>query len=483
MASKYFVLCVVAVTLLLSLFSESVHAQQGFSSENVMHHLREFQKIADEHNGSRSPENGYNATVDYVVATLRNYTQYDVTVQPFTIEAFKVDGTPVLQQQKPSSVKYTYKVDFSVLTYSGAGDLEAPLSAVAQVGCTKEDYAEFPRGHIALIQRGECSFKAKEALAVEYGAVAVFLVNNDPSGVISGTLDQPSDVPVLGLTNEAGRLIDQSGNAVFKVSVDAKVQVTYTQNVIANSPTGSAKNVVVSGSHLDSVPAGPGINDNGSGSATNLEMAMAFERLGVQMENQVRFAWFGAEELGLLGSKAYVKSLVQTDGVRDIAAMVNYDMLGSPNFFRGIYNGSEGAEHIRTASEAISLMYVRHFQDEGLAWDPTSFDGRSDYGPFLEVGIPCGGLFTGAEKQKTVAQRAKYGGLANAAYDPCYHQACDSLENIDQLGLHQMGTAAFTALRSLIEQPNLRQWLASGGDYRLPEHIRTEHVKRTSQFQ
>jgi Zn-dependent M28 family amino/carboxypeptidase len=430
-----------------------------------------------------SPSQGYNATVDYVVATLRNYTQYEVSVQPFTIESFKVSGTPVLQQKQPAVVNFEYNVDFGVLTYSAAGDLEAPLSAVASLGCSKEDYGEFPRGHIALVMRGDCSFKAKEALAVEYGAVALLVVNNEASGLVAGTLDQPADIPVLGLSNEAGRLLDQSGSAVFKVQVQAEVEVAYTQNVIASSPGGSAKDVVVSGSHLDSVPAGPGINDNGSGSATNLEMAMAFERLQVQPENQVRFLWFGAEELGLLGSKHYVKSLVESDSVRDLAAMVNYDMLGSPNFFRGIYNGSEGASGIRTASEAISLMYVRHFEDQGLAWDPTSFDGRSDYGPFLEVGVPCGGLFTGAEKVKTVAQRKKYGGLANAPYDPCYHQACDTMLNIDQSGLHEMGTAAFSALRRLIEQSDLRQWLANGGDYRLPEHIQPEHVKRSSKFQ
>ena len=131
--------------------------------------------------------------------------------------------------------------------------------------------------------------------------------------------------------------------------------------------------------------------------------------------------WYGAGELGLLGSTSYVEGLSQAEK-DDILAMLNFDMIGSPNFARYVYDGdgTAGPEG-PTGSGYIEDVFVDYFASQGLFNEPTAFDGRSDYGPFIAEGIPAGGLFTGAEQPKTAAQVAQYGGIAGAQLDPCYH--------------------------------------------------------------
>jgi Zn-dependent M28 family amino/carboxypeptidase len=195
--------------------------------------------------------------------------------------------------------------------------------------------------------------------------------------------------------------------------------------------------VVVVGAHLDSVPRGPGINDNGSGSGALLEIAEVYAAQGRETRNKLRFMWFGAEEFGLLGSRHYVSTLSQEQR-DDIELMLNFDMVGSPNYVRFVYDGDNSmCETIPPAtgcpgaigppgSAFIESVFVDYFNSQGQANEPTLFSGRSDYGPFIEAGIPAGGLFTGAEGIKTTAQAATYGGTAGAQYDPCYHLACDT---------------------------------------------------------
>jgi Zn-dependent M28 family amino/carboxypeptidase len=72
---------------------------------------------------------------------------------------------------------------------------------------------------------------------------------------------------------------------------------------------------------------------------------------------------------------------------------------------------------------------------------PTAFDGRSDYGPFIEAGIPAGGLFTGAEDIKSAEEARLFGGTAGEAFDPCYHAACDDITNLNKTALDQMSDA------------------------------------------
>jgi Zn-dependent M28 family amino/carboxypeptidase len=185
-----------------------------------------------------------------------------------------------------------------------------------------------------------------------------------------------------------------------------------------------------------------------------LEIAEEIAQLPRDPRNRLRFAFWGAEEAGLVGSTAYVNELVANGQVSQIEANLNFDMVGSPNFVRFVYDGdlSDSAPPPSGAppgSAQIEQLFLRYFGSQGLVSDPTAFDGRSDYGPFISNAVPAGGLFTGAEGIKTARQEAIYGGFAGMAYDPCYHQACDTFFNLNNTALDQMSDAAAHATWTL----------------------------------
>jgi Zn-dependent M28 family amino/carboxypeptidase len=215
----------------------------------------------------------------------------------------------------------------------------------------------------------------------------------------------------------------------MRVFANTLREIKTTFNVLAETNSGNDDNVVMVGGHLDSVFDGPGINDNGSGSAAILEVAEAMRK--VKPNNTVRFAWWGAEESGTVGSDFYVANL--TEAERDsIALYLNFDMIGSPNYVRFVYDGSGDVGPIGPAgSAAIEQFFNDFYAERGLAFEPTPFDGRSDYSAFIAEGvdIPAGGLFTGAEDIKTPEEVTVYGGFAGQQYDPCYHAACDTFSN------------------------------------------------------
>jgi len=250
------------------------------------------------------------------------------------------------------------------------------------------------------------------------------------SGLINGTLGatNTSGIPVVEATFARG--VEWATTAGLQMHIFTNVTrgIKTTYNVLAETNTGNDANVVMVGAHLDSVGGGPGINDNGSGSAAILDVAEAMRK--VEPTNTVRFAWWGAEESGLVGSDFYVNNL--TDAERaNIALYLNFDMVGSPNFVRFVYDGSGDAFGLPgpDGSAAIEDGFNKFYADRGLAFEPTQIDFRSDYAAFFDNGIPFGGLFTGAEGIKTPAQVLIYGGTAGQQYDPCYHEACDTFAN------------------------------------------------------
>jgi aminopeptidase S len=213
-----------------------------------------------------------------------------------------------------------------------------------------------------------------------------------------------------------------------------------TRTVIAQTTTGRTDEVVLSGAHLDSVPEGPGINDDGSGVAANLEIAL---RLGAAapVTNAVRFVWFGAEEEGLVGSQQYVQGL-PADQRQDIALMLNSDMIASPNAGYFVYDGdgsdAGNTEDAAAGSPTIERLLVDRLASLGVPAQGTPFNGDSDYGPFVEAAIPSGGVFTGDAPIKTPEQAALWGGRAGVPFDVCYHQACDTTSNIDRVAYGRM---------------------------------------------
>ncbi|MER6184374.1 M28 family metallopeptidase [Streptomyces sp. NPDC001652] len=210
-------------------------------------------------------------------------------------------------------------------------------------------------------------------------------------------------------------------------------------NLIADWPGGDTNQVVMAGSHLDSVTSGAGINDNGSGSAAVLETALAVSRTGYQPTKHLRFAWWGAEELGLVGSRYYVNNLSSTNRAK-ISGYLNFDMIGSPNPGYFVYDDDP----------AIEKTFKDYFTGLGVPTEiETEGDGRSDHAPFKSAGVPVGGLFTGASRTKTAAQVAKWGGTSGQAFDRCYHSSCDTTSNISDTALNRNSDAAAYAVWEL----------------------------------
>ena len=404
--------------------------------EGVREHQAALQEIADANNGTRvSGSEGYDESVDYAVEVLEA-AGYTVTRQSFDFVRFEVLSPSILEQVAPAPAG---PLPHIIMSYSGSGDVTGAVSTPSGDirGCTAEDWAGFPAGNIALIQRGTptgqppCTFGIKATNASNAGAIGVVIYNNI-EGDLAGTLGNTFalDLPVVGITQSLGVQLAATPGLVLRIKTDALREPAVAENVIAESRGGNASNVVMAGAHLDSVSAGPGINDNGSGSGVILEIA---EQMGrVVPRNKVRFALWGAEEANLVGSTFYVNNLSEEDHAK-IALYLNFDMVGSPNHGFFIYDGDDsdavGAGPGPTGSAEIEKTFEQFFTSRGIPSRGTDFSGRSDYGPFIATGIPSGGLFTGAEGIKTADEAALWGGQAGVAYDPCYHQACDTFAN------------------------------------------------------
>ncbi|CND56920.1 aminopeptidase Y [Mycobacterium tuberculosis] len=412
--------------------------------KDVKAHLAAFQEIADYNGGNRAAGTpGYDVSVRYVVGRLRK-AGLTPKVRKFTYPYWRERSEPVLARTAPSKKSYAREKDFLTFAYSGSGDVNAPVAAVdvpakgeGTSGCQKDDFKGFKKGSIALLQRGGCTFAAKAARAKAAGASAV-VVSNKPGekGPINGTVSKPVPLPVVGVSRGLGAALVKAakkGTVKLRVKTDTVHGKTSSANVIVDTERGDAGNVVVVGAHLDSVPAGPGINDNGTGAAALLAIAGKIKDLGKGLHNRVRFAFWGAEEEGLRGSAHYVESLPAGEREK-IALNINLDMLGSPNGTRGVYDGDHSTgtgTRAPAGSGAIEKMFRDYFKGRHLPVSESEFNGRSDYGPFIERGIPSGGMDTGAEGVKTAAEAKTFGGRAGKPYDPCYHDKCDRLKNVD----------------------------------------------------
>jgi aminopeptidase Y len=406
----------------------------------VREHQAALQAIADANGGIRtSGTPGYDASVDYVVERMEA-AGYDVSTQEFVFQTFINLAPPILTQVAPPPGG---PIVNNIMSYSGSGDVEAAVTALpaadATPGCEAGDFAGFPVGNIALISRGACAFGLKATNAFNAGAVGVVIYNNIP-GPINGTLGNTFtlDIPVTSVAQDVGQQLAATPGLVLRLVTSTFRGQATTSNVFAEKVGRNADNVVIAGGHLDSVDAGPGINDNGSGSAALLEVAEQMAK--VNPRNTLRFAWWGAEEASLVGSTFYVNSLSQAE--RDeIALYLNFDMVGSPNHVFFIYDGDNsdgvGAPAGPPGSDLIEEKFEEFFDSRGIPYKGTDFSGRSDYGPFIAAGvdIPAGGLFTGAEGIKTAEEVVLWGGTAGQQYDPCYHLACDTFDNVNTFAL------------------------------------------------
>ncbi|KAJ4357076.1 hypothetical protein N0V95_002814 [Ascochyta clinopodiicola] len=391
----------------------------------------------------------HNDTVNWLKKELESTEYYDVTLQPFsnyvmlngTINTFTVGGQAV------NATLFEY-------SNSTTGRVTAPVAVVNNFGCAAADFPASVAGSIALVSRGSCDFGLKSALAGGAGAVGAIIYNNVP-GTVSATLGPPPRpegpyVATVGISQEQGLAyksqIQGGSNVTATLDVLTDVQVITTNNVLATSKCGDKNNQLALGAHTDSVGAGPGINDDGSGTVGILNVAKALAKYNVK--NAVTFGFWSGEESGLLGSTYFVESLSPAESLK-IRAYLNFDMIASPNYVHQIYDGDGSAYGLTgpPGSADIEAFYEKYFTRVGVPYNATEFNGRSDYGPFLDANIPAGGTTTGADEVKTEEEQKIWGGKAGEILDQNYHQAGDTVANLNQDAwlLHSRGIAAAVA--------------------------------------
>ncbi|NRD08558.1 M28 family peptidase [Rathayibacter agropyri] len=415
--------------------------------DGIMTHLGALQAIADASGGTRAIGTpGYELSGEYVESVLAA-AGYTTERQNFTTATQAIDAFSLTT----STGAVGTPMEFTPSTPEG-GVTGALIAPVDPLGCTTDAWTGLDAtGKVALVSRGTCSFLEKSIAAGAAGASAILIYDNAPSDALNGTYggQDESAIPGVGLTQAEGQALLAALPTEATVLIDQTTTEVETFNIITETPGGNHDNVVMLGAHLDSVPAGPGINDNGSGSATLLETAVQLAEAG-ETTNAVRFAWWGAEEVGLVGSYTYVDSLTEEDAAK-ISTYMNFDMVASPNYVISVYDANESTYEapveVPAGSIATEKAFTDYFDSIDQPWIDTAFDGRSDYDGFISVGIPSSGVFTGADDVKTEEEAALFGGTAGITHDPNYHSAADDIDNIntEALGITSKAIAFVTA--------------------------------------
>ena len=399
--------------------------------------------------------------MQFVANELRR-SGFDVELQPVTIPVFLQTAPSIMTTAAAGAPALEDLRDFKAMAFSGSGDVTAKVFALGfdptarpgdrnGRGCDPADWSAIPTGVIVLVQAGPCRRHDVVVLAQAAGVRALVTTYADWSRdrILRPTLIEPDDIdmPVIGGTHAVGLALAQAaleGSLVHLVTATTVTREA-AMNVIGETPGGDPAHVLMVGGHLDSVIDGPGINDNGSGTMTVLEIARELTALakenpsGVVVPWKVRVAFWAGEELGLFGSTAYVRTLDAT-AIASIRAYLNFDMLGSPNGVRAVY---DPAGTLRDREGAvIAGLFSGALEAEGLTWRPESVGGGSDQFPFDQAGIPVGGLFSGATELKTAEEATRFGGTADLPGDACYHLACDTAANVDPVLLEELARAA-----------------------------------------
>ncbi|CAF4298595.1 unnamed protein product [Rotaria sp. Silwood2] len=466
---------------------------------DAMKHLSEFYRIAVMENGTRSINTrGFNRTLDYITDYLSTNTNYHINKTYFHVKTFQLVNNPILFTSINGIItNRTYstdlsKTEFFYVEYSTAINLTdfITLTVIPNFGCLDEDWISAnpsPTDRIVLVKRGICDFIQKAVLATKYHAKSLLLYNdgrsssrNDPLAI---SLSQANEIPALSLSFNLGlELINALENPTTNTSVRIIIDVFDKPpfpvgNICADTPTGDVTQTIVIGSHSDSVPVGPGINDNGSGSAANIVLAVALFQTSIYTKSKyrIRFCWWGAEEVGLFGSDFYVKqaktSTIIGERIIDNIVNLNFDMLGSSNYVFGIYDGQTITKVIHAnaipGSSKVTSLFRDWFNSQKLPWDNTTLGSGSDYASFLAAGVAVGGLTSGANGIKTREQCDRYASflghdpycIPNIAQDPCYHKSCDTIWNLNVFAYEKMIQAAAHVIESLARMDNLKEWL------------------------
>lgn len=440
----------------------------------VLAHLDALQAIADAQGGHRGALSaGHRRSADYVASELARYG-YAARREGFTISQYQADSS-AFSALTPEKTTYAGGVDYAVSPYSGNGSATGAVVAVDAVlppgakantstaGCEASDFATFPFGAIALLQRGTCLFTTKYQNAVAAGASAVVFFNEGQAGRTGIIAPQVGTkalgaVPSIGVTFAIGEVLAAAGGTAT-ITVQGSLQTGSDDNVFAETG-GDANRVVMVGAHLDSVAAGPGINDNGSGAAFVLELARLLAE-HPDPDRQIRLAFWGAEEIGLVGSAAWLTD-PSTGGfdkgkIATLTAYLNFDMMASPNGARFVYDGdgsdTKGGFPPTAANAAVEAVFQDWFALQGEATATVPILLPSDSFWFTQGGVPTGGVFSGASAVKTKAQAATFGGTAGQPLDACYHLTCDERDNVDEVLFESLARAGAHVVETLAFDP------------------------------
>jgi Zn-dependent M28 family amino/carboxypeptidase len=424
------------------------------SVDGMFAHLRKFQDIANANKGTRADATpGYDASVDYVVNTLKD-KGFDVDTPEFERLDRMQGGRPTL-----TVLGRDFQVDqASLLVTTPPGGLSAiTLRPQKASGCAPADYGSVSvKGAISVVDDRGCAVVDKQASAVAQGAVGLLVVSTSgttgsPAGLFTHGYYQRLTLPVGVISSEADAALRRT-NAPVRLVLDSKPIMVKSRNVLAQTKTGNTHNVIVVGAHLDSTARSPGINDNGSGTAAVLETAAA---LGSRprITNAVRFAFWGAEEDGVQGSAKYVRGL-NPDQLNDIALYLNFDVIGSPNPGYFTYDGDQSgtanpeipSRDVPAGSAGIERTLAGHLNFAGVRPADQPLATTTDDNPFMSAGIPIGGITTGSSQRKTEVQARLWGGQSGAAFDPNYHAPGDTVDNVDRRALSIMGPAVAFAV-------------------------------------
>lgn len=443
-------------------FTDSSELRQAVTLNGVRVHQLAFQSHADANGGHRADGSaGHQASVDYVTG-LMSAAGYDVAVEEYSYPGFFELSPAIMAQILPTPAIYTYDdpAGFFTMAWSGSGNVTALTEGVdtasADSGCEANDFAGFTPGNIAVMKRGACAFALKVTNAEAAGAVAAIVYNDGTPGredAIAGTLgSKVADIPSVGTSFSIGTEL-AGGGVLVQVMVDATYEQT-SKNIIADSQSLFGNEIITIGAGLDSVAAGPGINDSGSGAATILEIALQLKEIGALPVNKLRFAFWGSSEANNRGSNHHLTSLGAED-FDAISTYLDFSIIGSPNFARFVYDG-DSAPSAPPGSEQIEQMFLDYFANEAVDLPNEPFDEltggyHSDLLTFALAGKPVGGLFTGTTGIKSAGQVSVYGGTAGDQYDPCNHFACDTADNTSIEVLDQMSDAAAHAIYLLAE--------------------------------
>ena len=456
------------------------HTDMGVTGADAMAHLQQLSDISLAHadDGYRAMDTaGYEAASEYVEGVLEDSGAFDVSRHYFDVA-----------DQTFGEVAFSVgEADYDVepFAYSEAADpalsdavLALPTDdsygdgAGGELGCAATDFADVT-DKIVLIQRGECAFGEKTANATEAGAAGVVIYNTE-EGPVNGTLGERMEgsAPTLGLQQADGEALrdalleaseaDPAEEVTGDFTLETEFTTVETWNVIAETTAGDDDSVQMIGAHLDGVTEGPGVNDNASGVSGVLAAAEALAAQPTDVDHTVRFGFWGAEEVGLVGSTEYVNSLSSED-LDSIQGYLNFDMIGSENYVVGTLD-SDGSDvplppdvNVPEGSAELEAIFTDFFDEIGQPHVGTEFSGRSDYQAFIDNGVPASGLFSGADAIKTAEEVELFGGTEGVQQDRNYHTIDDTIENVSTESIDiftpAIAFAAHSVAFELVDEP------------------------------